>query len=84
MRDPLGAFESIKENFLLYVKTAFGTRFKAINEERGILLEEGETFSKLPWIEPLPVPASTLWLHLNQVRVVVASFDLQPKHSWDK
>ena len=54
MRDPLGAFESIKENFLLYVKTAFGTRFKTINEEREALLKDGETFSKIPWIEPLP------------------------------
>jgi DEAD/DEAH box helicase domain-containing protein len=54
MRDPLGAFESIKENFLLYVKTAFGTRFKSINDDRESLLKDGETFSKIPWIEPLP------------------------------
>jgi DEAD/DEAH box helicase domain-containing protein len=54
MRDPLRAYESIKENFLLYVKTAFGTRFRAINDEREALLRHGETFSKIPWIEPLP------------------------------
>jgi len=54
MENPLGAFEAIKENFILYVKTAFGTRFRLVNEERERLLNEGDTFANYPWIEPIP------------------------------
>ncbi len=60
MYDPIGAFETIRDNFLLYIKTAFGTRFPEIEEEREKLLREpGElnkpgVFHQEPWIEPLP------------------------------
>ena len=28
--DPIYAYKEIKDNFILYVKTAFGTRYKSI------------------------------------------------------
>lgn len=54
MRDPIGAFNRIKENFILYVKTAFGTRFQTFEQEREALLRTEGVFFKHPWIEPLP------------------------------
>jgi DEAD/DEAH box helicase domain-containing protein len=54
MLDPIGAFDKIKENFLLYVKTAFSTRFPSLEEERELLLKQDQVLSREPWIEPLP------------------------------
>jgi ATP-dependent helicase YprA (DUF1998 family) len=59
MNDPIGAFDQIRDNFLLYVQTAFGTRFPSLEAEREELLrltEEGApgVFHQEPWIEPLP------------------------------
>jgi hypothetical protein len=54
MYDPVGAFEKIKENFLLYIKTAFATRFPEIEQERENKLLEDGVFCQEPWIEPLP------------------------------
>ncbi|MFM6398708.1 DEAD/DEAH box helicase, partial [Planktothrix sp.] len=54
MYDPVGAFEKIKENFLLYIKTAFATRFPEIEQERENKLREDGVFCQEPWIEPLP------------------------------
>jgi Lhr-like helicase len=54
MKDPLGAFEQIRDNFLLYVRTAFSTRFPGVEAERERLLRETKTFCQEPWIEPLP------------------------------
>ena len=39
MNDPVGAFERIRDNFLLYVKTAFQTQFTSVEEEREALLK---------------------------------------------
>jgi DEAD/DEAH box helicase domain-containing protein len=52
--DPLSAFEHVRDQFLLYVQTAFGTRFPAIERERATLLRTPKTFCQPPWIEPLP------------------------------
>lgn len=54
MFDPIGSFEEICDNFILYVKTAFGTQFPAIEEEREQLLRSIGVFHQEPWIEPLP------------------------------
>jgi len=54
MNDPLGDFESVRDNFLLYVQTAFKTKFPSIEEERRNLLLKPGVFCKDPWIEPLP------------------------------
>ena len=54
MRDPVGAFENVRENFILYVKTAFGTRFEGLERERERLLRQSRVFCQEPWIEPVP------------------------------
>jgi ATP-dependent helicase YprA (DUF1998 family) len=54
MRDPVGAFRTVRENLILYVKTAFGTRFPGLEIERERLLRETTVFCREPWIEPLP------------------------------
>jgi DEAD/DEAH box helicase domain-containing protein len=54
MRDPVGAFETIRDNFLLYVRTAFGTQFAGFERERLRLLRETGVFAQEPWIEPMP------------------------------
>ena len=53
IKDPIGSFEIIKENFIRYVKTAFGTRFEGIEKERYALLNYDKVLYRKPWIEPL-------------------------------
>jgi len=55
MKDPIGAFDTIRDNFILYIKTAFGTRYPSIEAEREALLREPRIMCQEPWIEPLPV-----------------------------
>lgn len=54
MNDPIGAFDKIRDNFLLYIKTAFGTQFPEIEKERERRLRQPGVFYQEPWIEPLP------------------------------
>ncbi len=54
MIDPIGAFDEIRENFILYIKTAFGTRFPTLEQERENLLRQNRVLNQEPWIEPLP------------------------------
>src|SRR4051812_45822995 len=54
MNDPIAAFEKIRDNFLLYIKTAFGTQFPSVERERESLLRQPGVFCQEPWIEPLP------------------------------
>ena len=59
MNDPVGAFEKIRDNFLLYIKTAFQTQFPSVESEREALLrrtapDDPGVFYQDPWIEPLP------------------------------
>jgi len=54
MFDPVGAFEKIRKNFILYIKTAFGTRFPYLELERENLLKQNGVLNQEPWIEPLP------------------------------
>ena len=54
MKDPIGSFETIKENFIRYLKTAFGTKFEGIEKERYDLLNYDKVLYRKPWIEPLP------------------------------
>jgi ATP-dependent helicase YprA (DUF1998 family) len=54
MKDPIGSFETIKENFIRYVETAFGTKFEGIEKERYALLNYDKVLYRKPWIEPLP------------------------------
>ena len=54
MIDPIGAFEEIRDNFILYIKTAFGTKFPTIEAEREALMRRNRVLTQQPWIEPLP------------------------------
>lgn len=52
--NPICAYKEIRDNFLLYIKTAFGTRYENIEREREELLRTDKVASREPWIEPLP------------------------------
>lgn len=54
MRDPIGAFYTIKDNFMRYVTTAFKTKFENLETERSELLNRDKVLYREPWIEPLP------------------------------
>ena len=54
MKDPIGAFDTVRDNFILYIKTAFGTQFRGLEQERERLLRQTRVFCQDPWIEPLP------------------------------
>jgi Lhr-like helicase len=54
MKDPIGSFEIIKENFIRYIETSFGTKFDGIERERYSLLNYDKVLYRKPWIEPLP------------------------------
>jgi len=52
--DPIGAFDEICDNFLLYLKTAFGTQSQEIEAEREERLRSSAAFRQEPWLEPIP------------------------------
>ena len=59
--DPIKSYEEIRDNYILYLKTAFGTRFRehiadsqSFEEEREQLLLKDQVLSREPWIEPIP------------------------------
>lgn len=54
MKDPIGSFDTIKENFIRYVKTAFKTKFEDLEIEREALLNQDKVLYRKPWIEPIP------------------------------
>ncbi len=54
MIDPIGTFDAIRDNFIRYIKTAFGTRFPTLETDREALLRQDGILSRNPWIEPLP------------------------------
>jgi len=54
LNDPIGSFEKIRDNFILYLKTAFGTQYPGLEREREALLRKPEVLNQPPWIEPLP------------------------------
>ena len=54
MRDPIGSFDKILDNFILYIKTAFGTQCPGLERERERMLRTIGNFYQEPWIELLP------------------------------
>ncbi|HDX9659956.1 TPA: DEAD/DEAH box helicase [Bacillus toyonensis] len=54
MNSPIESFEAIREGFLRYIKTAFGTRYPSLELEREQLLLQSGILAQLPFIEPLP------------------------------
>ena len=78
MQDPLGAFYSIRDNFIRYVRTAFCIQNEKIDDERTQILLDANSDSpalyRMPWIEPVPRYQSTetnfgdlTWDELNSV-----------------
>ena len=54
MRNPVQSFDTIKNNFIRYIETAFGTRFDKLEEERRELLDTDKVLYRETWMEPLP------------------------------
>jgi ATP-dependent helicase YprA (DUF1998 family) len=57
MNDPIGAFDTIRDNFIRYVETAFRTKFEGegdIEDQRRALLHNDRVLYRQPWAEPLP------------------------------
>lgn len=54
MKDPIGAFNKVRDNLLLYLKTAFGTQFPSLEIEREEQLRNEPILSREPWIETQP------------------------------
>lgn len=63
MRNPLEAYSAIHMDFALYLRTAYGTKYDSLEQERAKLYSEPfevnpGSFHRYPWIEPLPRYAS--------------------------
>ena len=54
MKDPIFSFDTIKDNYIRYVETAFDTKFDSIDSERHDMLNRDKVLYREPWIEPLP------------------------------
>ena len=62
--DVIAAFEKVKESYINYVKTAFGTQYPGLETERERMLRQPGAICQEPWIEPLPRYRSsgkTIW-----------------------
>jgi DEAD/DEAH box helicase domain-containing protein len=55
MKNPIQVFEKIKDNFILYVETAFSSRYESFESQRKELLNKDKIFARSPWVEPLPI-----------------------------
>lgn len=76
--NPIYAYKEIKDNFILYVKTAFGTRYESLESEREELLRTDEVASREPWIEPLPSYCNKILPNGEKLRFLTSleAFDL--------
>ena len=52
--DFITAFDRVRDSYVDYVKTAFGTQYPGLEAERERLLRQPGTISQEPWIEPIP------------------------------
>ena len=62
--DVIAAFEKVKESYINYVKTAFGTQYPGLEAERERMLRRPGAICQEPWIEPLPryrSSGNTIW-----------------------
>jgi DEAD/DEAH box helicase domain-containing protein len=59
MNNPIKSFEQIHQDFALYMRTAYGTKYDTVEAERRALFEapfddNAQSFHRLPWLEALP------------------------------
>ena len=52
--DIIRAFDKVRDSYIDYVKTAFGTQYPGLEAERERLLRQPGTICQEPWIEPIP------------------------------
>ena len=52
--DVITAFDKVRDSYIDYVKTAFGTQYPGLEAERERLLRQPGTICQEPWIEPIP------------------------------
>ena len=52
--DVIRAFDKVRDSYIDYVKTAFGTQYPGLETERERLLRQPGIISQEPWIEPIP------------------------------
>ena len=52
--DVVSAFERVRDSYIDYVKTAFGTQYPGLEAERERLLRQPGMICQEPWIEPIP------------------------------
>lgn len=52
--EPITAFETIRDRFILYLKTAYRTRFESLEREKERLLTETSSLCQPPYVEILP------------------------------
>ncbi len=57
-RDPIGAVDKMKSNYLRYFKTAYSVRDEKVDKERMAALENGNNLFKPPYLEMQPEYAS--------------------------
>lgn len=84
--DPIKSFDEIKDHFILYLQTAFGTRFKenidgteSFETEREKLLNQDKVLYREPWIEPLPIYQNELRDNGEKVRISSLTCDDLPQ-----
>ena len=83
MTNPILAFDTIRDNFIRYVKTAFGTQSKGIEKEREALLRTDRVLYREPWIEALPdyQPSGKTINTLTATDLLTLRNDFQIKHT---
>lgn len=54
MINPLGIFDEVKDNLILYLQTAFRTRYEDFEKKREELLRTDKNLYRVPWVEPIP------------------------------
>ncbi len=59
MNNPIRSYEQIHQDFALYMRTAYGTKYDTVEAERRTLFEapfddNAQSFHRLPWLEALP------------------------------
>lgn len=52
--DVVSSFDRVKQSYIDYVKTAFGTQYPGLEAERERLLNQPGVICQEPWIEPIP------------------------------